>query len=209
MENTPNYLNSRHNRWTVIEISGQHGASWLCRCECGKIKRHERNTIIRGVTKSCGCLKKTRSASSRLAVTKHGMEGTSEYRTWVDMRRRCHQPQRPDYKNYGDRGIYVCEEWRASFEAFFRDMGPRPEGHTIDRLQNDGPYSKQNCVWAPRKLQERNKRSNRFVQIDGRRMTVAEAAETYGLKLATAFNRLHMGWSVDDTFKRPLRGYPR
>lgn len=143
--------------------------------------------------------------AQRLAVTTHGMEKTSEYRTWVDMRRRCHDPRRPDYKNYGARGITVCDEWRESFETFFRDMGPRPKGHTLDRLNNSGPYEKKNCVWATQKKQDRNKRTNRIIEIDGKRMTVAEACEVYGIKPNTASNRLNtLGWSVEDTFKRPL-----
>ncbi|MFN3833370.1 MAG: hypothetical protein ACK4SQ_14185 [Allorhizobium sp.] len=121
------------------------------------------------------------------------------------MRRRCHDPRRPDYKNYGARGITVCQEWRDSFEAFYRDMGPRPEGHTLDRMNNAGPYNKFNCIWATRKHQERNKRTNRIVQVDGKRMTVAEAAEVYGIPPKSAIHRLNRGWSAEDTFKKPMK----
>lgn len=121
------------------------------------------------------------------------------------MRRRCHQPHRPDYKNYGGRGITVCEEWRENFEAFFRDMGPRPEGHTLDRLQNSGPYSKANCIWAPRLLQERNKRSNRMIEVDGHRMTVVEAAERFGVSSYLIYARLNRGWDGERACKAPLQ----
>lgn len=119
------------------------------------------------------------------------------------MRRRCHDPRRPDFKNYGARGITVCDEWRDSFEAFYRDMGPRPDGCTLDRLNNSGPYSKQNCVWAPRKLQERNKRTNRIVQVHGVRMTLAEAAERYGIDYYTLYTRLNRGWTAERAVSEP------
>lgn len=137
------------------------------------------------------------AARSRIVNRKHGMEGTPEYRTWVDMKRRCQQPHRLDYKNYGGRGITVCERWE-SFENFYADMGPRPEGHTLDRLQNHGPYTKLNCIWAPRKKQERNKRTNRMIEYSGRRMTLAEAVELSGVNYFTAHSRLQRGLSITD-----------
>lgn len=160
-----------------------------------------------GKSKSCGCLSREMTgARSRVQNRKHGMEGSTEYRIWVDMRRRCHDERRPDFKNYGARGITVCDEWRESFEAFYRDMGPRPEGHTLDRLQNAGPYNKRNCVWAPRKKQERNKRSNRIVEYEGQRMTFAEAAERAGINYYTAYNRFRtLGWPIEKVFSKPPR----
>lgn len=190
--------------WSVVSVTA--GRRWLCRCKCGTERMVVKADLKAGRSTNCGCVRRmTMPAAQRAAVTTHGMEGTSEYRIWIDMRRRCHDPRRPDYKNYGARGISVCEEWRADFAAFYRDMGPRPKGTTLDRLNNSGPYEPKNCVWAARKLQERNKRTSRVVEIDGRRMTVAEACEVYGIKPATAQNRLNaLGWSVEDTFKRPV-----
>lgn len=203
-------MENRYGTWNIVEATGR---AWLCRCDCGVTRRVIRSDLWSGRSKNCGCIRKvTMREAQRQAVTTHGMEKTPEYRVWVDMRRRCADPRRPDFKNYGARGITVCDEWAQSFEAFYRDMGPRPEQHTMDRLNNDGPYAKWNCVWATRKLQERNKRTSRIVQIDGRRMTVAEACEVYGIKKATAENRLNaLGWTAEDTFKRPVanRGQPR
>jgi hypothetical protein len=126
--------------------------------------------------------------AAKIANTTHGMDGTSEYRLWTDMKRRCYQPHRLDYKNYGARGIYVCEKWRNSFEAFYRDMGDRPAGYVLDRRDNDGPYSPENCHWVTRKQQERNKRTNRLVTVNGKTMTAAEAIERFGLSHRKAYN---------------------
>ncbi len=196
-------MENQFGKWTVIEADGR---KWLCRCACGTERRVVRADLRSGKSTNCGCVRRvTMPAAHRKAVVTHGMEGTTEYQIWVDMRRRCHKPNRPDYKNYGGRGITVCDEWRESFEAFYRDMGPRPPGRTLDRLNNSGPYNKNNCVWATRKHQERNKRTSRMIEIDDKRMTVAEACEVYGIKPHTAANRLNtLGWSVEDTFKRPI-----
>lgn len=123
------------------------------------------------------------------------------------MRRRCHQPHRPDYKNYGARGIFVCEEWRhtgGGFEAFLRDMGRKPEGHTLERKDNNGPYSPENCIWVTRKVQERNKKSNRFIEVEGVRITIAEASEKYNVPAHRIYSRIHLGWDGDKAvFTKP------
>lgn len=143
----------------------------------------------------------------------HGMDGTPEYRTWIDIRRRCHQPQRPDYPRYGGRGIYVCDQWRfgdgalTGFEVFLRDMGMRPEGCSIDRIDNDGPYSSQNCRWATKQSQSRNTRTNVFVKFRGRKVSLKEAAEMAGVNYQTVFSRISLyGWSVEDTLNAQALG---
>jgi hypothetical protein len=166
--------------WTVLEPVGKMR---LSRCVCGTVRKVAFADIRAGKSKGCGCKARAALAErSRIANRVHGMCKSTEKRTWNDMIRRCHSPHRPDYANYGARGIYVCERWRNSFMAFVEDMGMKPEGHTLDRIDNDGPYSPDNCRWVPRKLQERNKRSNAVYDFNGERMTVAEAAERYGFK---------------------------
>lgn len=84
------------------------------------------------------------------AYTTHGMTGSPEYETWLGMRRRCYNPNRSDYARYGGRGITVSQEWKNSFEEFYRDMGPRPKDHSLERIDNSKEYCKDNCVWASR-----------------------------------------------------------
>lgn len=122
-----------------------------------------------------------------------------EYRAWGDLKQRCLNPNHPRFADYGGRGITVCAEWVASFSAFYRDMGPRPAGHSIDRIDNDGPYSPGNCRWATRSQQNRNARTTRRV----RGMAVADLAERHGLHLHTVKHRLDRGESMRDALRDP------
>lgn len=190
-----------YGRWSVIDTQGK---KWLCRCECGTERRVLRADLISGRSTGCECKRRrTMPAAQRIAATKHGMEKTVEYRTWVDMRRRCSDARRPDFHRYGGRGIFVCQEWEASFEAFFADMGNRPDGHTLDRIDNNGPYSKNNCRWATRKEQSTNTRLNFRITAFGVEMTASEAAELYGLQAQTIIQRLKRGWDAERALTTP------
>lgn len=103
------------------------------------------------------------------------------YSIWCGMRNRCLNPRQPHYPRYGGRGITVCAEWRESFEAFLRDMGDPPPGHSLDRIDNDGPYTKANCVWATSKAQSRRRRSSVIVEHMGKSQTLAEWSEELGV----------------------------
>lgn len=178
----------RFGAWTTAQPRGNYRK---CRCDCGTERLVAAQDLKAGKSKSCGCIGWAAAARSAAdANTTHGMSKSTEFRIWTDMRRRCHDPRRPDFHRYGGRGIAVCNEWRDSFEAFFRDMGPRPEGRTLDRLHNDQGYSKQNCIWATKKRQDRNRRTNRIVEVEGVRMTLADAAEKYGVHYPTLLTRL-------------------
>jgi hypothetical protein len=133
----------------------KHGKiKWLCRCDCGKEIVAAGSDITTGHTTSCGC-----SRIGATAAPTHGMYGTTEYNTWRSMNSRCYNQNSPGYKYWGGRGITVCDEWRNSFSAFYSYMGARPEGMSIERIDNAGNYEPGNVRWATAADQNRNKRA--------------------------------------------------
>lgn len=137
-------------------------------------------------------------------MTTHHMSRTTEYQIWNLMLQRCLNASNPNFHRYGGRGILVTKRW-ASFENFYADMGPRPEGMQLDRIDNDGPYIKRNCRWISRSENCRNRRDNVWLVYDGERKTVAEWAEVTGIKVHTLYRRVYLGWSDEEVITRPVR----
>lgn len=173
--------------------------AWTCRCDCGKEKDIVSVSLIIGHSKSCGCL----YIATRQNPLTHGKtvggKIPAEYRVWHKMLERCRNPSNKDYKDYGGRGIAVCERWQ-KFENFLEDMGNRPsEKHSLDREKNHLGYSKENCRWATQTQQTRNARSNVIVSVDGRKVCLSEAAEIYGVEYHKfRYRVLEKGMSVED-----------
>lgn len=128
---------------------------------------------------------------------KHGLSRSSEYAIWAQMKHRCYNPNNPAYKRYGGRGIQVCERWRDSFIAFYKDMGLRPEGLTLERRDNDGNYESSNCKWVTMKEQRRNSRDNRILEFNGKKQCMVVWCEELKLNYKTLQKRLEAGWSVE------------
>lgn len=182
---------------TVIDYYGKKKmrSYWACKCSCGNYKVIGRTALVDGLTTSCGCAQKK-------AVTKHGMIKSPEYKAWRGMQDRCNS----DNPNYGGRGIKVCERWLESFENFYADMGDRPSPkHSIDRKDVNGDYTPENCRWADRKTQDRNKRDNLYITIRGDKMTIAEAMERYSLPRHIITWRMRNGWTDEEIVTVPIR----
>lgn len=143
-------------------LGGINGAQWFCLCDCGVAIVAAQCNLHSGNTKSCGCIHKEdltrRNFRHGYATRKNKV---SEYRIWQSMIQRCHNPRDKAYRHYGARGIHVCERWRHSFENFLADVGSKPKGHWIERVNNDGSYTPENCKWATPKEQRKNQRPRR------------------------------------------------
>lgn len=149
----PSLVGQQIGRWSVCE-SFQHPTRYermyRCVCACGTKKEVKHSHLANGKTQSCGC-----------GWTTHGMTNSNEYRVWDSMVRRCHNPGHQAFKNYGARGITVCDKWK-TFEGFFEDMGSQPAGMTLERKDNALGYSRDNCKWATVAEQARNRRSTKL-----------------------------------------------
>lgn len=192
----------RFGMWAVIADSGQRKGGniiWVCRCDCGVERLMRADNLKRGASKSCGC--DTRES--------HGMAGSKTYQVWAAMWKRTTNPNDSGYKNYMARGISVCERWR-SFSKFLEDMGEVPSGKFIDRIDNDKGYSPDNCRWATRTENNRNRRSCRYVYFRGQFRRLWDIAEMVGMKTSVIRNRLNnYQMTIDEAVTMPLHAKPR
>lgn len=165
--------------------SSTRRAYWRCECRCGATVERPSVDLIHGNTKSCGCGK---AEMIRERVTRHGHSAggpaSKTYTVWVGMKGRCSRAKNNRYAQYGGRGISVCERWQ-TFANFLADMGERPDGYSLERLDVNGNYEPSNCAWIPLRLQGRNTTRSAHVSLNGERMTQAEAAERLGVDQRT------------------------
>jgi hypothetical protein len=201
--NINDIVGTKHNRLTIlgetdayITPSGNKYRAVLVECICGVIKKAGMSAVISGNTKSCGCLDK-QAASNRLKkrMTTHGMKKSSEYNSWKGMKMRCVNQNDTSYKNYGARGITVCDRWLNSFENFLADMGKKPSTkHSIERIDVNGNYEPLNCKWADAKEQGLNKRNSVVLTINGITKPIGQWAKDIGIS--------HSGlqWRIDNNY---------
>ena len=196
MSQTLDLTGQRFGRLVAEEVVGRRHRErlWRCRCDCGSEKTVVAGGLRSGRTQSCGCMS-AELASNRLIT--HGMNRTPLYRRWCLMISRVANPNIRQWADYGGRGITVCDRWR-EFENFAKDMGSTfsPELQ-LDRIDNDGPYSPENCRWATRTEQARNKRNNRRIEVNGVTLTLVEWSERLGIDQDNISNRLRRGWKVE------------
>lgn len=188
-------------RWTVLSRSHANVRGevlWACRCECGVERSVKAGSLRSGRSTSCGCRRKDSTST-------HGMTKTPTWKSWNSMKQRCMNPNAPDYRSYGGRGVTLCPEWASSFEAFLRDMGERPKGHSIDRIDVNGGYSPENCRWATASQQQRNKTGTTVVELNGQNKPIAEWAEALGVRASVIQWRLDNGWSAEQAVTTPKR----
>lgn len=176
--------------------------AYRCKCDCGAIKFIEARHLLSGGTRSCGCWQ-AEEASKRAKT--HGRTRTPEYWVWASMRQRCYDKNTRNYHRYGGRGITVCDRWRHSFNNFYADMGKRPEGYSIDRIDNDRGYSPDNCRWISSKENCRNQERSRMITWRAKTQCLSAWAEELGIPMKTLHFRLTKGWAVDKALATPVR----
>jgi hypothetical protein len=189
-------IGKRFDRLIVIGYLGmskRHHSRWLCKCNCGRELEVLGNSLTSGNTKSCGCI-----FEEWLSVHnyKHGHCHTGEHQTWTNMKQRCNNSKRPDFKYYGGRGIKICKRW-LKFKNFFADMGEKPADKTLGRIDNDLGYCPENCEWQTEEQQKNNTSNNVIIEYKGERKTLARWARAKNIPQGRLYNRIRRGWTVE------------
>ena len=200
-----NLIGQKFNRLTIV--SGSDRPFHLeCRCDCGKMHTASKSNLELGKVKSCGCLRDEKISGM---TRTHGLSKTTEFKLWMGMKRRCYDTESISYERYGAMGITVCDRWKNSFTAFLNDMGLVPEkGLSLDRINNAQGYSPENCRWATRIEQGRNKRNNRIITIGGVSKPLVAWAEQAGINDRVIYKRLARG-CIGDSLLLPSQRIDR
>lgn len=167
--------------------------SWVCLCDCGNELQVVASSLKSARTRSCGCL---RAEISKKTMTTHGMTNSSEYSIWSAMKKRCFDVNNQDYKNYGGRGITVCDRWVNSFANFYADLGAKPDGYSLDRIDVNGNYEPSNCKWSSLEEQANNKTNSVKYTLNGETLTITQWSKKSGLKVASLRKRLTQGMEL-------------
>lgn len=183
---------------TTYAFTKNAQSHWNCVCDCGEILVVKGTYLRTNDTLSCGCLR-----GFYKTILGVPAKSLSEWRVWRGMISRCHCPTDKSFQNWGGRGIVVCDDWRFNFLNFYKDMGPRPSKTTMHRIDNDGPYNKENCKWATHFEQNRNKRGLKLIEFNGITLCHTEWEERLKLPRCTIYNRLKYGWSIEKALTTP------
>ena len=199
----------KFGRWTILQFNGykNHNRQWLCKCDCGTEKPVSQSLLTKGLSTSCGCYRK--EYLSKLNTT-HNSSGTRIYSIWNKMKERCYKENTKDYKNYGARGISICNEWLNSFETFkeWALNNGYQDNLTIERKDLNEDYNPNNCSWITIQEQQKNRRPPISKFINKRlNKPIKELAKEKNLSASLVYKRLAMGWSLEKSLNTPKGKY--
>lgn len=180
----------------IVRKNGKTRPTWRCKCDCGNVVTILGESLRRGLSSSCGCFRRDELSNRKT----HGGTDSRMYRVWCAIKARCLNKNTVAYKDYGARGITICDDWKSSYESF-RDWAlcnGYQEKLSIDRIDNNQGYSPENCRWVDAKAQANNRRSNRIYEIDGETHNLTEWANLRGVNPKTLYSRMYSGMSFEE-----------
>lgn len=200
----------RFGRLLVVARAENRGtvAAWRCLCDCGQEVIRTGGGLRLGQSLSCGCLRREKLVARNVANGR-GEKAHPLHEVWRSMIRRCYDRRHISFADYGAKGIGVCDRWRDSFQTFLRDMGDRPEGTSIDRIDSAKWYEPGNCRWADHITQGNNRSNVKKFSLDGEFVSVAEACRRTGVQYQTAVGRMRRGWEAVAAVTTPARSLAR